>query len=384
MRICVVGGGPAGLFFAYLMKRSFPEYRIRVVEQNAAGVTFGFGVVLSGRALSFISEGDGAAVVKRLRRRMESWSDQHIVHQGKTIAIDGSSYSAIARLALLEELQKICQECGVDIQFSHHFSPEDDAIDEDVVVAADGANSVIRDRFADGFGPRVSDLQNYFAWYGVAMPYPAHTLTFKSNDLGVFCGHHYRYAPSMSTFVAEVDAETWHTSGMAAMCDEQRKVLFENIFADTLRGNKLISNKSNWKRWRLIKNDRWSFRNVVLIGDAQRSAHPSIGSGTRLAMEDSIALWQAFCRDGNDIQSAFISYEKGRRPIRDKLNRAAELSIAWYEAMATKMGLSPYEFAFDYMMRTGVMTAERLRTECPKFCADYEKSSSAALLSDAL
>ena len=253
---------------------------------------------------------------------MESWSDQHIVHRGKKIVIDGSAFSAISRLKLLQELQALCLGIGVRLIFDRRATLDGELMDCDVLVGADGANSQLRDQFADAFGPRISDLQNYFAWYGVEQRYEAHTLTFESNADGAFCGHHYRYEPNMSTFVAEVDAETWHRSGMSAMDDEQRRLYAQKVFARTLGGKELISNRSIWKRWRLIKNDRWSFRNMVLIGDAQRSAHPSIGSGTRLAMEDSIVLWRALCEDAS-VPDAFARYERERRPVRDKLNRAA-------------------------------------------------------------
>jgi 2-polyprenyl-6-methoxyphenol hydroxylase-like FAD-dependent oxidoreductase len=370
MKINIIGGGPAGLYFAYLMKRSHPTYDITVFEQNAADVTFGFGVVFSERALCFIAQGD-LTIVERLKARMESWSDQHIVHRGQQIVIDGSSYSAISRLALLRELQELCHGAEVHIVFGERVSESSASASCDVLVIADGANSATRDANADRFGTRVSDLQNYFAWYGVEHPYPAHTLTFRSNEAGVFCGHHYRYTPTMSTFVAEVDAETWHRSGMSEMGDDDRRRHVQAVFADTLGRKPLISNKSNWKRWRLVKNDRWSSRNMVLIGDAQRTAHPSIGSGTRLAMEDAIVLTRALQKNGADVSAAFAQYERERRPVRDKLNRAAELSIAWYEDVALKMQAAPYEFAHDYMLRTGIMTSERLARECPVFCANY-------------
>jgi 2-polyprenyl-6-methoxyphenol hydroxylase-like FAD-dependent oxidoreductase len=373
MRINIVGGGPAGLYFAYLMKRSNPAYEVRLIEQNAADVTFGFGVVLSARALKFIAQGD-EAVVKRLMSRMESWDNQHIVHRGTRVVIDGSSYLAISRLALLEELQVICRDCGVELIFSERFRGNTDNQSCDVLVGADGANSVIRDEHADVFGPRVTDLQNYFAWYGVKYPYEAHTLTFRSNADGVFCGHHYRYTSTMSTFVAEVDADTWHRSGMETMNEDERREYTERVYSDTLHANPLISNKSNWRRWRLIKSDRWSHANMVLIGDALRSAHPSIGSGTRLAMEDAVTLWRAFQIEGTDVAAAFVRYERERRPVRDKLNRAAELSIAWYEDMATKMSLSPYELAYNYMLRTNIITPERLAVECGAFMAKYREN----------
>ncbi|SNT09597.1 2-polyprenyl-6-methoxyphenol hydroxylase [Noviherbaspirillum humi] len=368
LNIKVVGAGPAGLYFAYLMKKSFPDYRVRVVEQNPADATYGFGVVFSGRALSFLGQGD-AAVIERLKANMESWSDQHITHKGQRVVIDGNSFSAIARLTMLKELQAICREAGVELSFGQRVEPDGLEADCDVLVAADGANSALRDRYADEFGTQTVELKNYFAWYGVETPYDAHTLTFIGNEGGTYCGHHYRYTPRMSTMVAEVDAKTWSTSGMADMSDEERKMHFEQTFRDTLNGKPLISNRSMWRRWRLVKNGNWRHKNIVLIGDAQRTAHPSIGSGTRLAMEDAIVLWRAFTDKGTDVEAAFGQYESERRPVRDKLNAAAEKSIAWYEDIAEKMALSPYELALDYMLRTGLMTPDRLARESPRFMA---------------
>jgi len=368
LSIKVVGGGPAGLYFAYLMKKSFPDYRVQVIEQNPADATYGFGVVFSGRALSFLEEGD-ASVIDRLKGNMESWSDQHISHKGQRVVIDGNSFSAIARLTLLKELQAICRGIGVELVFGKRVETAELETDCDVLVAADGANSVTRDRYAAEFKTEVSELDNYFSWYGAETSYDAHTLTFIQQDDGIYCGHHYRYTPHMSTMVAEVDEETWRTSGMADMDDDERKTHFEGVFRDTLNGKPLISNRSTWQRWRLVKNGQWHHNNIVLIGDAQRSAHPSIGSGTRLAMEDAIVLWRAFKDKGTDIDAAFQTYETERRPVREKLNSAAERSIAWYENIATKMSLSPTELALDYMLRTGLMTPERLARDSPKFMA---------------
>lgn len=366
LSIKVVGGGPAGLFFAYLMKKSFPDYRIQVIEQNSADATYGFGVVFSGRALSFLQEGD-AGVIERLKRNMESWNDQHIVHKGQRVVIDGNSFSAIARITLLKELQAICQGMGVELVFGQRVENGEPEADCDVLVAADGANSVTRDRYAAEFKTEVSELKNYFSWYGAQAAYEAHTLTFISQDDGIYCGHHYRYTPGMSTMVAEVDEETWSSSGMAGMTDDERREHFQHVFRDTLNGKPLISNRSTWQHWRLVKNGKWHHKNIVLIGDAQRSAHPSIGSGTRLAMEDAIVLWRAFNEKGTDIPAAFQQYEAQRRPVRDKLNSAAERSIDWYEDIATKMALSPAELALDYMLRTGLMTPERLARDSPGF-----------------
>ncbi len=366
----IAGAGPSGLYFAYLIKQSNPAHTVRVFEQNKPDVTFGFGVVLSGRALHFLSAGS-PNVVERLKRRTEHWSDQHIVHRGERVVVDGSSYSAIERLTLLAELQGICAEAGVELNFEHRTTQASELADCDVLVGADGANSVVRDSQADAFGTRVHEYNNYYAWFGVERPFDAHTLTFKRVDSGVFVGHHYRYKPQMSTFVAEVDDATWERAGMGAMSDYARRALTEQVFVDTLGGRPLISNRSIWRRWRRVDNENWHVGHVVLIGDALRTAHPSIGSGTRLAMEDAIALWQAFQAEPDNVPAALRTYEQARRPIRSKLNNAMERSVRWYEQMGSKMSLPTYPFAYDYLLRTGIMTAERLAREAPDFMRRY-------------
>lgn len=377
MRISIVGGGPAGLLLAYLMKTTWPRHRVRVIEQNARDVTFGFGVVLSGRARELIGEGN-AAVAARLDAISETWSEQHIVHRGETVVVDGSSFSGVARIDLLAALQGLCEATGVELVFGQRLTLEalraGEPGDCDVLVGADGANSIVRDAHADGLGTRVVDLKNYYAWYGVATPYPAHTLTFKEIAGGVACAHHYRYQPAMSTFVTEVDGDAWQASGLYALDDDGRRRAMEQLFADTLRGQPLVSNRSLWRRWRLVRNDRWWLRNIVLIGDALRTAHPSIGSGTRLAMEDAIALWRAFEAGGQDVAAIFAAYEAARRPVRERLDRAAERSIDWYEHLAERMPLAPHDFAYDYLLRTGVMTPERLQRHAPRFMADWRNA----------
>jgi 2-polyprenyl-6-methoxyphenol hydroxylase-like FAD-dependent oxidoreductase len=377
MRFHVIGGGPAGLYLAYLVKSSWPHYRVHVFEQNARDVTFGFGVVLSGRAQAVIAEGDGD-IVARLADKAETWSDQHIVHRGQTVVVDGSAFSGVARIVMLAELQAMCTEAGVVLHFGERIAADGlrdgKLADCEVLVAADGANSLVRDTFASAFGTRVTDLKNYYAWYGVARPFPAHTLTFRDTPAGVLCAHHYRYQPGMSTFVAEVDGEAWQRSGLYGMEDEQRQRYIESEFAETLGGQPLVSNRSIWRRYRLVRNDRWSFGNMVLIGDALRTAHPSIGSGTRLAMEDAIALWRAVVAEGTDVTAAFARYERERKPVRDRLDMAAERSIDWYERLSEKMHLVPVDFAYDYLLRTGVMTDERLAKSSPRFMSVYRRA----------
>ena len=376
LRINVLGGGPAGLFFACLTKRSNPTHQVTVYEQNAPNVTYGFGVVLSGRALDFLAAAD-PNLVRRLADRLEGWGDQHIVHRGQRVIVDGSAFSGIERIALLTELQTACRDAGVEMAFSTRMTDIARLRDCDLLVAADGAGSLVRDTYGDVFGTRVLDLQNYFAWYGVETPYPAHTLTFVQTEYGVFCGHHYRYKPNKSTFVPEVDDVTWQRAGLFAMGSDERRRMIESVFAETLQGKPLLANRSIWRRWRLVKNDRWSFENMVLIGDALRTAHPSIGSGTRLAMEDAMALWSAVQQCPDSVADALKHYESERRPRREKINRAAELSIEWYENVGRKMSLEPHAFAYDYLMRTGIMTPEKLDRSSPSFMAAYRRTDSA-------
>jgi 2-polyprenyl-6-methoxyphenol hydroxylase-like FAD-dependent oxidoreductase len=373
MYIKIAGGGPAGLYFAYLIKRSCPGYRVRVVEQNPADATYGFGVVLTGRALGFLQQGD-PAVIDRLAQQMEHWSEQHIVLNGSTTVIDGLGISAIPRITMLRWLQEICAAQGVELEFGARLETLDDD-DCDVLVAADGTNSVIRDRYPLSFDTRVNDLQNYFCWYGADVPFPAHTINFKQTSQGLFCGHYYRYAPGRSTFVPEIDPHTWLACGMGEMTDEQRKAQIESVFADELQGTLLRTNRTIWRRWRLVTNGRWYSRNIVLIGDALRTAHPSIASGTRLAMEDAIALWRAFETHGNDINAAFRLYESQRRPIREKLDSAADKSIRWYETVDSRMDLPDYEFVLSYLSRTGVISNARLEKESPDFVRRYREAT---------
>jgi 2-polyprenyl-6-methoxyphenol hydroxylase-like FAD-dependent oxidoreductase len=374
LNVKIVGGGPAGLYLACLLKRSDTARIVRVLEQNPADATFGFGVVFSGQGLRYIAEG-ASALVDAMTAEMEIWSDQIIDLKGEKIVIDGSEFAAIERLSLLQMLQKICCDVGVDIQFNTHIDRENIATDCDLLVGADGANSVVRDTWADKFGTQSNTLKNFFAWYGVETTYPSHTLTFRDFKDGGFCGHHYRYTPIKSTFVAECDALGWERAGFADMDDDQRQVFTEELFRDTLHGLPLLNNRSIWRNWSMIKNDTWFYQNVVLIGDALRTAHPSIGSGTRLAMEDSIFLWKAIEAHSDDIAAALPTYQATREPIRSKLNTAGEKSIAWYEDMSARIKQPPYDFAYDYLMRTERVTEERLESESPDFVARYRQGT---------
>ncbi len=366
MRIAVVGAGPAGLLFSLLVKRQRPQDEIIVVEQNTRDATFGFGVVFSRGALEFLSR-DEPAMHATLAAATESWPLQRIVHEGEHVDIDGNGFSAIARIALLEILRRQCEALGVRVEFERTLESLAPLAGFDLVVGADGVNSMVRRELGREFQTRVEWLTNKFVWYGTAQPFECLTLTFRTSEHGAFVAHHYRYAPAMSTFIVECDAATWYRAGLDRASDAESRAYCERLFAPDLHGHPLISNKSVWRNFPLVWNARWSVGSTVLIGDALRTGHFSIGSGTRLAFDDAIFLARAFEAAGEDVRGALETFERTRRPIVEKLVAAANQSSYWYERMSDKMSLEPWQIAYDYMRRSGRMTDERLREEAPRF-----------------
>jgi 2-polyprenyl-6-methoxyphenol hydroxylase-like FAD-dependent oxidoreductase len=364
MKVLVVGAGPAGLYFSYLFKKRNPDCELRVVEQNAAGSTFGFGVVFSERALEFL-RGDDPQTYDAITPHMEAWTDLTVVHRGTPVVIDGIGFTAIGRLDFLRLMQRRLESAGVRAEYSTALTSLDDLGGYDLVVAADGANSFVR-RAAD-FGTTITHQANKFAWFGTTQVFPTLTQTFVENADGHFNAHHYRHSPDMSTFVFECDAASWDRAGFAAMNDLETMKYCEGVFADTLAGHRLVSNKSVWRNFPNVRNTRWHAGNVVLIGDALRTAHFSIGSGTRLAMEDSIALAKSLTASGNDVPRALAAFEAARRPIVDKLVAAADASGNWYDRFAGHMKLAPRDFAWSYIQRSGRIDPARLRKISPKF-----------------
>ena len=366
MKVLIAGAGPAGLYLAYLLKRRQPRWRLRIVEQNPRDSTFGFGVVFSDRALEFL-RADDPATFALVTPAMETWTNLTLVHRGVPVVVDGIGFSAIGRLAFLRLLQRRLESVGVAPEYEKALSSKDELEGYDLVVAADGANSFVR-RTAD-FGTTVKPLSNNFAWFGTTRPFETLTQTFVAGEHGTFNAHHYRHSPRMSTFVFECDAATWARAGFERMDEPGTLAYCERVFADTLQGHRLVSNKSIWRNFPNVRNARWSVGNKVLIGDAQRTAHFSIGSGTRLAMEDAIALARALAECKADIPAALEAFEATRRPIVEKLVAAADASADWYERFPEHMRLAPRDFAWSYIQRSGRIDPEKLRRISPKFAA---------------
>jgi 2-polyprenyl-6-methoxyphenol hydroxylase-like FAD-dependent oxidoreductase len=374
MRIAILGAGPAGLYLAYLIKRRRADADVTLIEQNPANATFGFGVVFSDRALEFLRD-DDPETYAAIAPQMESWTDMTLVHRNERVTIDGVGFAAIGRLKLLQLLQERVRAVGIEPQFGRVVASLDEFADADLIVGADGVNSLVRRTFADQFGASVTYGSNRFAWFGTATAYDTLKQTFRHTPIGDFNAHHYRYAPGRSTFIVEVDEASFARAGFEKMPEDESRVFCEKVFADALAGKRLISNNSMWRRFPQVRNAHWHHGKYVLIGDALHTAHFSIGSGTRLAMEDAIALDRALATHNDDVTAALPAFEASRRPIVEKLVRGASASASWYEHFAEHMELAPAEFAMSYIMRSGRIDIERLRKLSPKFVERYEREN---------
>lgn len=371
MKINVIGGGPAGLYFALLMKKRGAAHEIEVFERNAPGDTFGWGVVFSGRTLSNLREADEESH-RRVTESFETWDNVDVVHRGEKISIRGNHFSGVARIRLLNILQERCEELGVRLRFRESVADIDALRDCDLLVGADGVSSEVRRRYADSFRPGLGAGRNKYIWYGTRRLFHGLTLTFRESSAGVFSAHSYKFSKTHSTFIAECDEETWARAGFEAMTDAETRGYLGQVFGEDLGGHELLSNNSRWINFLLVKNERWSHENVVLLGDALHTAHFSIGSGTKLALEDAIALFGCFS-NGSDVPSALREFERTRRPVIEEYQQAAHESRRWFENVKDLLHLDPLPFAYALMTRSGKVSFESVRRRDPRFAAAYER-----------
>ena len=380
LRVVIVGAGPAGLYLGYLLKRSVADFHIEIIEQNPVDATFGFGLAFSERALEFLKRED-AGTWAAMQPSLELWSDSILHLNGEVIRIDGMGYAGIGRLRLLEILQARARAVGIEPLYSRKLASIAELGETDLIVGADGANSIVRSSQEADFGTSTELCTNRFAWYGTQKRFDALSHSFIETPDGVFNAHHHPHASGMSTFVVETDEATFFRCGLDRMDVDAARDFCERVFADTLGGAPLISNKSIWRQFPRIWNQHWSVGNRVLVGDALHTAHFSIGSGTRLAMEDAIALARALEDHVDDIPGALAAYEDARKPALRSLIAAANASAQWYEHFAGHMRLAPLEFAMSYITRSGRVDLERLRRTSPEFVSAYEAHVRTATLS---
>lgn len=372
MKIAIIGAGPAGLYFALLAKKNDPGHDIQVYEQNPQGATYGWGVVFSDIGLNFLRDAD-PDFFKDFIAHHERCDYMEIVHRDERIQVHGNHFSRTARLKMLQVLEKACVEAGVQIKYDHRVGDVSLlAAEFDMVVAADGSNSQTRTQLAQHFQPTFEKRRNKFAWYGTRQRFHPVSLIFRQTGHGIFIAHSYQYSPELSTFLVEVDPDTWTRAGLNNASEEESRRYCADVFRNDLGANELLGNRSLWFEANIVRNENWSHGNVVLLGDALRTVHFSLGSGTRMAMQDAIALHQGLRQYPSDARAAFSVFESLRRSPSTSFQTAAARSLDWYENVADKMYLDPVSFAYDYMRRTGQVSHEDLRHRDPIFTAAYE------------
>jgi 2-polyprenyl-6-methoxyphenol hydroxylase-like FAD-dependent oxidoreductase len=371
MNVGIVGGGPAGLFFAWLMKRHDASHRIRIVERDPADATYGWGVVFSDVALSFVRD-IAPELHEDITRGQLRHDAMRIVHRGQQVMLPNNPFVRMARIDLLRKLRAQCARLGIGIEYGRRVDALDGFAECDLVVAADGAGSAIRTRHAHAFGPTLDVRPNWLAWYGTTRLFDPLSLIFRSVPSGLFIAHAYRYSTTHSTFLVECDPHTVRAAGLERMSAAESLATCADAFRDDLEGEPLLSNRSDWFRYAIVSNRRWHWRNVVLLGDALRTGHPSVGSGTRLAMQDAIALFEALAATPGDVPAALGDFEHRRRPGSDALQAAAIRSTEWYETVRDKLALDPVSFAYDYLRRTGRVSHEDVRARDPALAAAFE------------
>ncbi|MEW2528303.1 bifunctional salicylyl-CoA 5-hydroxylase/oxidoreductase [Streptomyces sp. NPDC047071] len=371
-RVAVIGGGPGGLYAAALLKRLDPAREVTVWERNAPDDTFGFGVVLSDETLGGIEHAD-PVVYAALRERFVRWDDIDIVHRGARHTSGGHGFAALGRRSLLAVLHERCRDLGVDLRFRTEAPPAAElATAYDLVVAADGVHSLTREAHADVFRTAVTSHRCRYIWLAADFAFDAFRFEIAETEHGVMQLHGYPFSADESTVIVEMREEVWRAAGFADADAAESIDRCAKVFADALHGRGLRSNNSSWLTFRTVVNDRWSHGNTVLLGDAAHTAHFSIGSGTKLAVEDALAL-AACLQEQPDVPRALAAYEAERRPVVASTQRAAQASLQWFEELPLYLGQPPRQFAFNLLTRSRRVTHDNLRLRDERFTAAVER-----------
>ncbi len=377
MKIVCVGGGPSGLYFAILMKRADAAHEVVVLERNRPDDTFGFGVVFSDATIANVERAD-EATYRAIADRFVHWDDIDVYYGGRRVRSTGHGFAGMSRQALLTVLQEQAAALGVDTRYETEVTDLTSAAagfaDADLIVGADGVNSTVRALLSDDLQPSLDWRPNRFVWLGTTKPLPAFTFWFKENVHGLWRVHAYQYEPGHSTFIVECTEATWRAAGMDTVTEEETAAYCEALFAEELDGHKLVRNRSVWRSFPTVRSAKWSVGNVVLLGDACHTAHFSVGSGTRMAMMDAIALRDALLDRApkGGIREALSAYEAERRPQVASLQRAAQASLEWFEATERYMDLDPVQFTFTLLTRSLRITHADLKLRDPAFTAEVD------------
>lgn len=365
-KITVIGGGPGGLYFSILTKKAMPHCQIDVYERNKPEDSFGFGVVFSDETLGEFLMRDLQSY-ELIRSEFAYWDDIIVARDGQNVSISGNGFCGCSRKTLLKLLHQRCREEGVNLHFEQNVDDLSQFADSDIIVACDGIGSAIRTQFASEFGTKIELKKNRFVWLGSTKPLDAFTYFFRTTPFGTIVAHTYQYEEGMSTWIFECSDETWQKIGFEVTNEEDTIKKIAEIFKEELDGHPLISNKSHWRQFPHVTNERWSHNNIVLLGDAKATAHYSIGSGTKLAMDSAIGLSDAVVANPNNVQAAFEQYDKTRRNTVEMIQYAALVSLDWFENMDRHMQHPFYQFAFGCMTRSKKVTFENLQIRDKSF-----------------
>ena len=372
MRIGVLGGGPAGLYFALLAKRADPSHEVTVVERNAPDATFGWGVVFSEETLGALRDADHPSFVE-ISDAFARWSAIDVVYGGRTVRSRGHVFSAIARKRLLEILQRRCRDVGVELAFHTDVPGLDAFAGSDLLVAADGVNSTARRLLAEQLRPTLDVHRSRYVWFGTDLVLDAFTFVFRATEHGMFQVHAYPFDAHTSTFIVECTEATWRRAGLEDAGEEESIAFCQELFAPELAGHKLLSNRSLWTSFVTVRCASWHHGDVVLLGDAAHTAHFTIGSGTKLAMEDAVALANALQRHPGDRLAAMTDYELERQPVVERFQEAARASATWFEDVRRYDGFDPVQFAFNLLTRSGRIGHLELTKRDARFVATVDR-----------
>ncbi|MFD4527700.1 bifunctional salicylyl-CoA 5-hydroxylase/oxidoreductase [Streptomyces sp. NPDC058470] len=384
MKIAIIGGGPGGLYLAALMKQLDPAHDITVWERNAPDDTFGFGVVFSDETLGGIENSD-TEFADAMARHFARWTDIDIHFRGESHTVGGQGFAAMSRKELLRLLQERCRDLGVAVHFRTP-APEGLRTSHDLVVAADGANSLVRAAHSDVFQPTLDRRHNKYMWLGTDRVFEAFQFFVKETEWGTMQVHGYPYSDSGSTFIVEMHEDVWRRAGFDAtegvefapgVSDEQAVARIRDLFAEELAGHRAFANNSKWLNFTTVRNERWHHDNLVLVGDAAHTAHFSIGSGTKLAMEDALAL-AACLHEHPDVETALTAYEAERRPVVESTQRAAQASLEWFENIGMYVHQEPTQFCFNLLTRSRRITYDNLRARDEDFAGRVDAAFAAS------
>ena len=370
MRIVTVGGGPAGLYFSLLMKKADPMHEVTVLERNPPDATYGWGVVFSEETLGALRDAD-MPTYDEINDSFAKWNAIDIRYRGQTIRSRGHAFSAISRKRLLDILQRRCRQLGVELRFLTDVEPGSrlaDPSSADLVVGADGVNSLLRAQHADALRPSLDVHRTKFIWFGTDLAFRAFTFIFRENEHGLFQVHAYPFDAATSTFIVECPEVAWRGAALDQADEEESIAYCQKLFAEDLAGRSLLSNRSLWVSFVTVRNQTWHDGNVVLLGDAAHTAHFTIGSGTKLAMEDAVALAQALARR-RDLEAALTEFELERQPVVERFQQAAQESSAYFENVSRYASFDPVQFAFNLLSRSGRITHLELEKRDPRFVA---------------